>query len=240
METSSLQSGEIRIEAYELAALSKAEERLCRYLSPDENERLAKVLHPDERKKYILARGLLRARLGNFLGLDPREIVFGYGTYGKPYVVGHEALYFNLSHSGEWVVLALALDREIGIDIERIRVGDESFDLERALDRVCAQEEIDEFMSLPESERLESFYGGWTRKEALAKGLGLGLQITRYPSARVSFHPQRSDIAVTPPFERRRWTVKDIEIERGYRSAIAFGRGPHSDEPQVRVYRMAF
>lgn len=93
-----------------------------------------------------------------------------FGPHGKPC---HEALHFNLSHSGSYVICAVG-EREIGCDIQKIRQCRKSM-----VRRFFAPEEQEYILSVDGQEREERFITLWSRKESYLKMTGEGL--TREP-----------------------------------------------------------
>jgi 4'-phosphopantetheinyl transferase len=83
----------------------------------------------------------------------------------------NSSLRFNISHSGEWVVVAVGV-AEVGIDIEEMRLKEIKPAL---LKKVLSDSEQGYFSALAEEEKVREFYRFWTMKEAYAKCLGLGL-----------------------------------------------------------------
>ena len=81
-------------------------------------------------KRCILGDVLLQYSLIETIGY-PLEPMIEYGTHGKPYVKNVENFFFNISHSGKWVVIAFGVS-ELGVDIEKIRWN---FSLERIINR---------------------------------------------------------------------------------------------------------
>ncbi len=130
-------------------------------LSPAERERAARFLRDDDRAHWSRARTALRAVLASYAGCDPLDLAFAIGPHGKPSL--HAGLQFNLSHAGEWALIAVCPDIPVGIDIERCR-GD--IDIARLLTRLG---EID----LPESRA--ALYQRWTVREASSKARGAPL-----------------------------------------------------------------
>lgn len=116
----------------------------------------------------------LRRVLARYLDTDPEGIELRLGEYGKPALAEPAAaLRFNLSHSGGAVMIAVARDREVGVDIERIRPRGDLLRLtERALDPDAAAAVRD----TPPDDRLAAFHAAWTRHEAIAKCHGVGLR----------------------------------------------------------------
>lgn len=107
------------------ADLAVAEEGLGELLSAEELERVARIVQERRRVLWASSRGVLRAVLGCYLDRDPRALRFELGPHGKPALHGGGGqapdLRFNLSHSGEIVVVAVSAGREVGVDVERIR-----------------------------------------------------------------------------------------------------------------------
>ena len=89
-------------------------------LSSAERERAHRYRHQGDRQGFILTRSWLRRLAGAYLGLAPQSVQFQLGPHGKPFLRGHP-LQFNLSHSGDWALLAFSRDRPLGIDLERHR-----------------------------------------------------------------------------------------------------------------------
>src|SRR5207244_2000937 len=104
---------------------------------------------------------------------------FRAGTHGKPALEFPEegaALHFNLSHSGDLAILAVAA-AEIGVDVERIAPRPS---LERLAERFFSKREVQAFGGVPAAFRSAAFYGAWVRKEAFLKATGLGLSGLRH------------------------------------------------------------
>ncbi len=143
-------------------------------LSPGERERAARFRFAQDRRRFEVSRGLMRQALGRWLGLAPTEVAIGYGTHGKPRVRGGPS--FNVAHSGPWVLMALAEEGRVGVDVEVVRP---LADLEEVAARVFHPEERAELSAAGADERarLTPFYRLWTRKEALVKALGGGLSL---------------------------------------------------------------
>ena len=115
----------------------------------------------------------LRRVLAAYLGEAPEEIELAAGEHGKPRLaVEPERLAFNLSHSGRLALVAVARDREVGVDVERVKP---ERDLVAVAERALAPEEATAVREAAEPERARLFYELWTRHEARLKCLGVGL-----------------------------------------------------------------
>lgn len=118
------------------------------------------------------ARGTLREILARYLDRPAAEIELGQGDSGKPRLPDEERLHFNLSHSGDLVAVAVTLDREVGIDVERIDPGR---DVLKLAPRALAPAEADAVAAAAPETRSLLFHQAWARREAVAKCLGVGL-----------------------------------------------------------------
>lgn len=148
------------------------EHNLIKVLSPDETERAERFRFVHHRQRFTIARGLLRKTLSFYTGIAPEEIIFSYGPHGKPYLQKNELqLQFNVSHSDEMAVYAITVNKEIGVDIERIK----PIFKEGIAKRFFNKNEYIKLMKLPADKRINSFYQIWSKKEALIKALGEGL-----------------------------------------------------------------
>ena len=100
----------------------------------------------------------------------PIELVMDYGEKGKPYLREYP-LFFNLSHSGEYVVCAVS-DREIGVDIQKCS----NMNVMRIAKRFFSEEECRALETCETGEeRRQFFFRLWVRKEAYGKFLGKGI-----------------------------------------------------------------
>lgn len=166
-------SDEIHVWASVLKSEPEDVRRVHRWLSPDRAEVAARLRRTRDRTRYILAQAFLRDILAGYLNCLPEKVPLVTGPHGKPVLdaVG-ETLGFNLSHSEAVALLAVTSGCAVGVDVERIlddpdwlQVAEELFSpRERAI-----------LEASPEAERLEGFFACWTRKEALLKLTGAGL-----------------------------------------------------------------
>jgi 4'-phosphopantetheinyl transferase len=149
---------------------------LDRLLSPDELERAGRFRFARDRQRFVVTRGALRQVLGLCLATPPDALRFAYGLQGKPRLADSvprgERVAFNVSHSLDMALLAVAGDCEVGIDVEAIRPLEE---LAAIAERSFSRDEQAALAAAPEGERERTFYRLWTRKEARAKALGEGM-----------------------------------------------------------------
>jgi 4'-phosphopantetheinyl transferase len=133
-------------------------------------------------------------------------------------------LRFSLSHSGDVVAYAFARDREVGIDVERMR-PDRPF--LRIAERFFAPGEVAVLRKLPESLREEGFYNGWTRKEAYVKARGGSVfrMLKRFEVSLAPGEPARLLGHEGEPEAPERWDLEELAVEHGYKAALAVEGG---------------
>jgi 4'-phosphopantetheinyl transferase len=141
-------------------------------LSNDEIERSAKFYRHELVQAYQRCRGVLRHILGETLKRRPNQIHFAYGRYGKP-VLAEREIEFNVTHSSNRALIALS-HSPIGIDLESLVANIDPVGMAHM---VFNNEERASLLGLPFSQQKKFFCSLWTRKEAYAKAIGLGLQI---------------------------------------------------------------
>ncbi|HET9627763.1 MAG TPA: 4'-phosphopantetheinyl transferase superfamily protein [Kofleriaceae bacterium] len=143
-------------------------------LSADERTRAAKFYFERDRRAFTVARGALRTVLGRYLGVPAAAIGFAYRARGKPYLAtpGDRGLAFNLSHSGGFALIAVARQRELGVDVEQRRAID---DLVALAETSFSPREFEVFRALPRAQHVEAFFTCWSRKEAFIKATGEGV-----------------------------------------------------------------
>jgi 4'-phosphopantetheinyl transferase len=194
-------------------------ERIRACLSPDELARVARFRFEKNRRRYVASQGALRDLLGRYLRCEASSIRFDYGPAGKPSLTGGHPVQFNLSHSDEMALYAIALDREVGVDVELVRPRPM---MEQVARRFFAAPEVAALLAQPEAERLQAFYRCWTRKEAYIKAKGLGLRIP-LGSFEVSLRPGEPAALVwvrDDPEETARWSMASLDPGNGYIGAV--------------------
>jgi 4'-phosphopantetheinyl transferase len=145
-------------------------------LSEDEKRKASRLKCSKTANQQIISRGILRLILANRVGKNPKELIFDHGPSGKPFLStpSNSGICFNLSHSGNQLLIAFGNGKHIGIDVEKI---EEEIDFTGISSLVFSAEEQH---SLSRSQdHIRDFYALWTAKEAILKASGLGFT---YPS----------------------------------------------------------
>jgi 4'-phosphopantetheinyl transferase len=145
-------------------------------LSELEKSRAGSFHFAIHRQRFIKSHHALRWVLGTYCGVPPAELRFIEGPAGKPALAlcGPGHVDFNLSHSHDRAVIAVASGSPVGVDIERIHPVP---DFNAIAKRWFAPVEYDELMNVPPDQRLRAFLRMWTQKEAYVKAIGEGLAL---------------------------------------------------------------
>jgi 4'-phosphopantetheinyl transferase len=196
---------------------------LTAWLDDEERARAARLHFATDRRRFEAGRGLLRSLLAPYAGASPPDLAFLRGARGKPRLAGTD-LAFNLSHSGEWALLAVTRGRDIGVDIERVREVPEFEDIAR---NTFARAEQDELFGLPAARRQAGFLACWTRKEAYVKAIGDGLYAP-LDAFVVSVDPDAPAQLVSireSPASRDQWTLCSLRPTNDTWAAVAVHAG---------------
>ena len=194
-------------------------EQLESTLSVDEIERASRFHFQADRDRFILAHGCLRDVLARYLHCEPRQLSFSTDNYGKP-ALADNSLEFNIAHSGDFVLVAIARGRKVGVDVERMRQGISSLVIAR---QYFSKSEVTELEALPLEQKELAFFNCWTRKEAYIKAQGFGLSLP-LESFDVSLTPNEPAIlrATRPdPEEAARWSLQSLEMDARHAAAVA-------------------
>jgi 4'-phosphopantetheinyl transferase len=151
--------------------------RLEANLSREESARANRFHFARDRNHFVAARGMLRKLLGRYLDRNPADLEFSFGPQAKPFLSPAntpQGINFNVSHSLGLAVYAVAVQRNLGIDVELLRPGFAEEDIAR---RYFSVREINDLQSLADESRDEGFFNCWTRKEAYLKAQGMGLRM---------------------------------------------------------------
>ena len=145
--------------------------RLVQMVSASKREQIKRYVRLEDAQRTLLGDVLIRKALNDTFGLSNGAMVFGANTFGKPVLASHPEYYFNVSHSGNYVVGAVS-SLPVGIDVEAIGKVDM-----RIADRFFAQQEKQYIIDRPSSEQERAFCQVWTKKEAYVKREGRGFAI---------------------------------------------------------------
>lgn len=139
-------------------------------LSPDEQGRANRLVIPQKRQRFIAGRAALRTILSQYTQLSAQSLSFEYGTDGKP-ALTNSALHFNLAHSEDRGLLAVAL-HPIGVDLEHIRPIQSAAYIANTAFTPAEREQLEQYGD-------SVFFQLWTCKEAAMKAIGGGFRLAQ-------------------------------------------------------------
>lgn len=206
-------------------------------LSADERQRAERLLVDRPRRVFAAARTALRILLARELRTTPGALRFIEGPHGKPALAPDAGLGFNQSHSGTTVVIALARNTDIGVDVEELRTGVRTGNLAR---RFFDPDESRVVEELPEgSARNRAFFHFWTAKEAVLKATGSGLSV---PVRTVVISPDPDDAPRVvrlgdDRFEAGAWSLWRFEAPGEFLATVA---ARSAAGHRLRVRRFSF
>ena len=168
-------------------------------LTSDRQEKIKKLRNADDRKRCYLA-GRLLQNMCKELGI--KDPIFETSDRGKPYIKGRSQTSFNVSHSGEYVVVAFMdeAEAEVGIDIQKKKPLHEKM--------------VDKILSEKEMGHVDDLILVWSAKEAFIKWDGRGLSIP------LSDLEWKEDGSVSYEKENKTAYVQEIKMEEGYRCCV--------------------
>lgn len=191
-------------------------------LSDDEVAKANRFIFDTDRIQYIFSHLALRVILSKYLGVNPRAVKFHYNDHGKPLIDSgdqYEPLTFNMSHSGNTVIVAISYKRLLGVDVEHLR---DISNIESLVNRFFSPFEKASFTSILEKDRNSICFHVWTRKEALIKAVGSGL----------AFPLNKFDVTVSPErkpdilnisyggYTKDDWSLFDLAPKGNYVGAL--------------------
>ena len=171
MTTHFLPENEVHIWVANLDISLRQIQQLTTILSEDEQLRAERFYFEQHKNRFIVARGILRTILGNYLNTAPEQLQFSYSDKGKP-ALANATLEFNLSHSQDIALYAFTRQGKIGIDVEYLRSLQ---DAEKIAERFFSSQEYNRLSLLNSEEQQQEFFRLWTGKEAYLKAIGEGL-----------------------------------------------------------------
>lgn len=192
-------------------------------LSESEKARASRYRFDEDRQRYVAGRGSLRRILARSTSTPPGDLVFEEKEGTKPKLVlaaGTPHVFFNVSHSGDYAVIAVCESAEVGIDIEQIR-ADCPIDL--LARRYYAPAEFEWLRNLPDDKKLTGFYRLWTIKEAVLKCACVGLSVpTQKIQARL-VNDTAPTITCSDENHKaiERFQVRELSLAEHYGSALA-------------------
>jgi 4'-phosphopantetheinyl transferase len=189
-------------------------------LSSEELERARSFVRHSDQVHFVGSHAFLRRILARYVEIEPSQIQFENGPWGKPRLSGLpgvRSVEFSLSHCRGLVLVGVTVGPAIGIDVELVRQFDECDALAR---RFFAPREYRNLCALPEPAKSTAFFRYWTRKEAVVKALGTGMltpldsfDVTLATTQRMDFRAHGASAS--------EWSLIDLEPCEGAVGAVA-------------------
>jgi 4'-phosphopantetheinyl transferase len=222
-------SDEIHLWSFALVPPQDGLDSFVSVLDPAERQRAQRFKFPADKIRFVVGRALVRHILGCYLDKHPAELAFAYGAKGKPYFAerrdGSKPLQFNLSHCENVALFAVALVRDIGVDLERVRPIE---DVDQLVARFFSTREAQKFCNLHPADRPAAFFNLWTRKEAWLKaiGEGIGQALNQVEVSFLPGEPPRLLSLGSAAGDLADWTLVHLQPAVGFAGAAAFSGSP--------------
>ena len=175
-------------------------------------EKTDRFKNSEDKKRSLVSELLIRKALTD-RNIDFTDLVFEYGEHQKPYLKNISNFHFNISHSGDYVILAVS-DKEIGCDIEKIR----KYDLKIAERFFTKKEYKDIINAKDDEERQKLFFLYWVLKESYIKQNGQGLS-QPLDSFEITLG-EKKQIDVSSEYNNSDLCLKQINLIPGYCIAV--------------------
>ncbi len=235
--TISLADNEVHIWRTDLEQVSESLlEPFRALMNREELERNHRFIRWQGQLTHAVTRALVRTVLSNYADVDSRDWQFIAGEHGKPELLNPPLpLRFNVSHSARYIVCAVTLKQDIGIDIEHTARNN---DVRSIADRYFSAEEVSALFQLPDEVQVDRFFDYWTLKEAYMKARGEGISLGL---GNFSFHldnPERIRLSVTDKIQDtpEGWQFRLFHPADAYRMALAVKRESPFDTVQIRQF----
>lgn len=196
----------------------------CRsWLSEEERGRAARFIRQQDQDRFVLAHGGLRAVLARYTGLDPSALTFQLGATGKPAFPDGRSprhpLRFNLSHSHGRMLIAVAGEQDVGVDLEQIRG---KVEVAKLAERFYAPSERDSVAGLSGLEQVQRFFRYWVAKEAVLKGQGVGLLSLQHCEILTPNDASRAEVQLSEGAAMQPgWTIHWLDCGSGWVGAVS-------------------
>ncbi len=209
-----VRAGDVAVFRFFLPDFPASTPQLYTLLQPEEQQRADRYRQVADRHRYVAGRGLLRVLIGLYVSQPPAGIVIGVGPNQKPELTNHPDWHINVTHAGNWVLIA-AGRVPVGIDVEEHKPDFPVVSLLPVTFSGTEQQHI-----LESNDVVALFYRFWTRKEALLKatGLGVGADLPAVPCRDGNHHRPIEDIGAA---EAGCWTVLGFNLPDGAPAAVA-------------------
>ena len=218
-QTLTIDVGELHLWRFNLDCTLQALAISRSLLNEEEQKRADRLLDHQKKNQFIVSRSGLRRILGGYLDSDPQQVFFHHNQSGKPFLAASHCsiLNFNLSHSGQWAVLAVTRGIRVGVDIEFI---DTSMDYQQLATHYFDIRERESLSRYTQARQHRGFCRLWTQKESILKKVGSGFS-------------QSTNVGKRNSKETSVW-CKNFFLAPGYVAAVA------TDQQNLTMTKLTF
>lgn len=197
------------------------------FLTPMERQRAAKFRHRDDQHRFTFGRGLVRLIISQITNQAPQNIAIEQDYAGKPFLPALPNWHFSVSHTGEWVLLAVGCV-QVGVDVEFIN---RRFLFDNLIPTVLTATEQQAMDDSHDAHLF--FYECWTRKEAFVKATGAGMtdNFINIPSIEGTHSVDSQLIG-----EKGAWAIYPFFVTDAYVAALA--NDATEGEKSLRFYEI--
>lgn len=185
---------------------------MLQQVPPEVASKAMNYFHANDTQRHLI--GELLARYALFQSTGQRHhSPFITGEKGKPHPDGYNGTHFNVSHSGNWVAVAIS-DVQVGVDVERMRKVPEgvAYRFFSEPEKAMLDKASDDF------EKAHIFFVLWTLKESFLKAIGKGL--TKSLGTFTVLHEEDGNYCLAPDEETMGFYLKSYPFEEGYKLAV--------------------
>lgn len=189
----------------------------ARCLDAHEVRRAQRFADPVQGSRWQAVHVALREILGASLGVAPEAVPFEHDADGRTTLRTERASRFSLSHTADLALIAVGEAEALGVDLEQTRPVPGLTDV---LHDVFTLGERQSIVELPADEAQLAFLRGWTRKEAVVKALGRGIETMGKVEVTLDATPRLVTLDVAgEPVEH--WSLADLHLTAPFVGALA-------------------
>lgn len=218
----SLADNEVHIWRTDLEQVSDSMLEPCRALmNAEELARNHRFIRWQGQFTHAVTRALVRTVLSSYADVDPRDWQFTAGEHGKPELHNPPLpLRFNLSHTHRFIVCAVTLTQDVGIDVE---YTERKNDVREIAGRYFSEPEVTALFDLPYELQVDRFFDYWTLKEAYMKARGEGISLGLGNFSFDLSNAEHITLAVTDKIAEvpEQWQFSLARLESDFRLALA-------------------
>jgi len=188
-------------------------------LADEERHRADRFTSAILRRRFIGSHCARRLILAGYLNVPPHQLHFMVQTHGKPTLAWPTTpLCFNLSHSGNAMLMAVTHRLDLGVDLENIQPHR---DYPRLVERCFGHEERAYWQALTSTERTEAFYRLWTIKEAWVKAIGRGIAMG-LAACEINLTTTGRFSRLPAPYHPVEWRYQPLDLSAGQAAAMVW------------------